>query len=64
MLVELGDIKAMIAALHFMLCNAAKYDCEEKVFSLELQQLGLPKGTNVFRFLHHSTISRIVWTFS
>eukprot|EP00455_Lapot_gusevi_P053394 TRINITY_DN8318_c0_g1_i3.p1 TRINITY_DN8318_c0_g1~~TRINITY_DN8318_c0_g1_i3.p1 ORF type:complete len:209 (+),score=39.85 TRINITY_DN8318_c0_g1_i3:73-699(+) len=40
---ELGDIKAMIAALHFILASSAKYDCEERVLSVELQQLGLPK---------------------
>jgi hypothetical protein len=42
---ELGDIKAMIAALHLILSSAAKYDVEEKVLSLELQQLGLPKDS-------------------
>lgn len=35
----------MIAALHMILNSAAKYDCEEKVLSLELQQLGLPKDS-------------------
>lgn len=40
---ELRDIKAMIAALHFILLNSAKYNCDEKILLLELQQLGLPK---------------------
>lgn len=40
---EISDIKAMIAALDFIISSAAKYDCEDKVLHLELQQLGLPK---------------------
>lgn len=32
-----------IAAIHFMLTNAAKFDVDEKSLILEIQQLGLPK---------------------
>jgi len=37
------DIKGAIAAIHFMVSNAAKYDVEDNVFVQEIQQLGLPK---------------------
>lgn len=37
------DIKGAIAAIHFMVTNAAKYDVEDNVFVQEIQQLGLPK---------------------
>ncbi|XP_076467943.1 COMM domain-containing protein 4-like [Babylonia areolata] len=40
---EVGDVKASIAALTFILSSAAKYDCEDETLSSELQQLGLPK---------------------
>lgn len=43
--VELSDVKAAIAALIFILSNAAKHDCDAETLSNELQQLGLPKGT-------------------
>lgn len=38
-----ADIKGAIAALHFMVTNAAKYDVDDKSFIQEIQQLGLPK---------------------
>lgn len=38
-----ADIKGAIAAIHFMLTNAAKFDVDEKSLILEIQQLGLPK---------------------
>eukprot|EP01006_Ploeotia_vitrea_P025249 TRINITY_DN58116_c0_g1_i1.p1 TRINITY_DN58116_c0_g1~~TRINITY_DN58116_c0_g1_i1.p1 ORF type:complete len:177 (+),score=93.74 TRINITY_DN58116_c0_g1_i1:445-975(+) len=37
------DVKAMIAALHFILRSATKYAVEENVLEMELMQLGLPK---------------------
>nr|XP_022303853.1 COMM domain-containing protein 4-like isoform X4 [Crassostrea virginica] len=40
---ELGDVKASIAALTFILSSAAKYHCDGETLSNELQQLGLPK---------------------
>ncbi|XP_064645377.1 COMM domain-containing protein 4-like [Lineus longissimus] len=40
---ESGDIKASVAALNFILSNAAKYSVSGDVLSNELQQLGLPK---------------------
>ena len=55
---ELGDIKAMIAALHLILSSATKYDVEEKVLSLELQQLGLPNGTLSFSLNRPQPVSR------
>eukprot|EP01133_Synstelium_polycarpum_P001510 gene1510-1761_t len=39
----LGDIKALIAAIHFIVFNAVKNDVDESTLSNELQQLGLPK---------------------
>ena len=53
---EMGDVKASIAALTFILSSAAKYDCEDETLSNELQQLGLPKGqfgSNVITCLLH-----------
>ncbi|EFA77815.1 COMM domain-containing protein 4 [Heterostelium album PN500] len=40
---QLGDIKALIAAIHFIVFNAVKNDVDEATLSNELQQLGLPK---------------------
>lgn len=40
---EVGDIKASIAALTFILSCAAKFDVDGETLSNELQQLGLPK---------------------
>jgi len=40
---DTSDIKAIIAALHFILTNAAKYDVDDTTLSNELGQLGLPK---------------------
>lgn len=39
----ISDAKACIAALHFMVSNAAKFDVEDSTLTRELQQLGLPK---------------------
>lgn len=40
---EPSEIKAMIAALHFILRNSAKYDVDGvEVLPMELEQLGLP----------------------
>jgi len=40
---EQNDVKASIAALHYILCSAGKYGVEGETLSNELQQLGLPK---------------------
>ncbi|XP_076122899.1 COMM domain-containing protein 4 isoform X2 [Alosa pseudoharengus] len=40
---EMGDIKASIAVLSFILTSAAKHDVDSESLSSELQQLGLPK---------------------
>lgn len=37
-----GDIKAIMAALHFLLKNSAKYEVDEDILLQELPQLGLP----------------------
>mmetsp|Transcript_8516 Transcript_8516/g.14131 ORF Transcript_8516/g.14131 Transcript_8516/m.14131 type:complete len:181 (+) Transcript_8516:373-915(+) len=39
----MADIKGAVAAIHFMVTNAAKFDLDEKSLVLEIQQLGLPK---------------------
>ena len=44
LLAEEGDVKASIAALHFILSSAAKYSVDGESLANELQQLGLPKG--------------------
>ncbi|XP_014817496.1 PREDICTED: COMM domain-containing protein 4 [Calidris pugnax] len=40
---ELGDVKATIAVLGFILSSAAKHNVDGESLSSELQQLGLPK---------------------
>lgn len=40
---EIGDIKASIAVLSFILSSAAKHNVDGESLSSELQQLGLPK---------------------
>ena len=43
---ELGghsDTKGVVAALHFVLSQSAKYDIDDTTLQLEIQQLGLPK---------------------
>jgi COMM domain containing 4 len=39
----LSDIKGAVAAVHFMVVNAAKYDVDDVSLCTEIQQLGLPK---------------------
>ena len=41
---EISDVKAVVAAVHFIVNNAAKYDVPPETLETELQQLGLPKG--------------------
>jgi len=40
---ELGDVKASVAVLSFIFCNATKFSVDAESLSNELQQLGLPK---------------------
>ena len=42
---DVGDLKALIATLHFIFASAAKYAVVPHVLLMELEQLGLPKGT-------------------
>jgi len=44
---EIGDIKASVAVLSFILSSAAKHDVDSESLSSELQQLGLPKGKDM-----------------
>lgn len=39
----LADIKGCVAAVHFIVTNAAKFDLDESSLVQEIQQLGLPK---------------------
>ncbi|KAJ7516389.1 hypothetical protein O6H91_03G120900 [Diphasiastrum complanatum] len=41
--IGISDAKACVAALHFFLSNAARFDVDDGILSRELQQLGLPK---------------------
>lgn len=43
-------MKAIVAALHFIVNGAAKYDVSSETLETELQQLGLPKGACVLHF--------------
>ena len=52
LIAEEGDVKASIAALHFILSSAAKYSVDGESLANELQQLGLPKG----KFIHLVTV--------
>jgi hypothetical protein len=38
-----SDTKGVVSALLFALKNSAKYDVEENILHVEIQQLGLPK---------------------
>jgi len=40
---DVGDIKASVAGIEFIISSATKYDVEAQTLSSELQQLGLPK---------------------
>ena len=40
---EPPDIKAVVSALHFILCSAARYNVPDDTLAFELQQLGLPR---------------------
>ncbi len=39
----LSTLKGVVAAVHFILINAARYDVDETSLTQEIQQLGLPK---------------------
>lgn len=46
---EIGDVKATIAALSFIFTSSAEHGIEEEsLLKNELQQLGLPKGISLF----------------
>lgn len=51
---EIGDVKASIAVLSFILTSAAKHDVDSESLSSELQQLGLPKGKDLHHIFSHS----------
>ncbi len=53
---EINDIKACIALVEFILTSAAKYNVNSETLSFELQQLGLPKGLNIY--FNHLTIKK------
>jgi len=40
---EASDIRASLAALNFIVSNAARFDCDDTVLATELAQLGMPK---------------------
>jgi len=40
---EVADVEASIACLHYILVNSAKNDLEDGTLEKELQQLGMPK---------------------
>lgn len=42
----ISDIKGAIAAIHFIIANAAKYDVNDKSLIQEIQQLGLPEDSS------------------
>eukprot|EP01125_Pyxidicula_operculata_P021461 TRINITY_DN8275_c0_g1_i1.p1 TRINITY_DN8275_c0_g1~~TRINITY_DN8275_c0_g1_i1.p1 ORF type:complete len:198 (+),score=50.67 TRINITY_DN8275_c0_g1_i1:57-650(+) len=50
---DVSDIKAIVAAVTYMIKNSAKYNVKPEVVSQELQQLGLPSG-------HAGTIEKIL----
>ena len=41
-----SDVKALMAAVHFIISNAAKYGVAEGTVNTEVQQLGLPRETS------------------
>jgi len=61
---ELGDIKATIAALSFILSSAARYTVDGDSLANELQQLGLPKEHSVsFCKLYGENLSKLQESF-
>jgi len=48
---ETSDVKAVVAAIHFIMSNSVKYNVHPDIVAKELQQLGLPKE-------HAETLSR------
>jgi hypothetical protein len=61
LLVDVSALKAIVAAVTFMLRNAAKYNVKPDIVSLELQQLGLPKSiSSHFHFLSYLMILFLV----
>jgi len=58
---ELGDAKALVAALELILTSSARYGVTPADLSSELQQLGLPREhSTVLARLHTDNSSRIV----
>jgi hypothetical protein len=43
---SVSDIKGAIAAIHFIISNAAKYDINDKSLIQEIQQLGFPTDSS------------------
>ena len=43
-LVDASEVKALIAALTYIVSNSAKYNVDDETIRNELQQFGLPKG--------------------
>ena len=60
---EPSDVKASIAALHFIIASAGKYAVDSESLASELQQLGLPKGEVLAR-VSHVMCQATVWHFS
>jgi hypothetical protein len=61
---ELGDIKATMAALSFILSSAARYTVDGDSLANELQQLGLPKEHSVSLCkLYGDNLSKLQETF-
>ncbi|KXJ06943.1 COMM domain-containing protein 4 [Exaiptasia diaphana] len=61
---DVGDIKATIAAIAFILSSAAKYTVDGDSLANELQQLGLPKEHSVSLCkLYGENLSKLQQTF-
>lgn len=71
---DVSDLKGAIAAILFMVKNAAKFDVDEYTFLLEIQQLGLPKenaeaiskqyrdAKDAIQTTLHNTSYRVAWS--
>jgi hypothetical protein len=50
-----SDVKAMVAALTYILSNAAKYDLDLDTLFVELQQMGMPRGMSNTSTMAHTS---------
>jgi hypothetical protein len=58
-----NEKKNAIATLSFIFKNSARFGCDEKVLLNELQQLGLPKGSIIYKSRVFTLCKQKLWSF-